>query len=373
MRRQKLAVTLQARNNQGANGTASVTITAKAEEPTPEVKMETGEVMVSSDWVRVTLTTPFANPVVIAGPPSFSNSEPCVIRLRNVNSTGFDIRLTEWNYQDGVHPQESVSYLVMEKGRHTLPNGSSVEAGTYAGTTSFKTVPFSKPFTKAPVVLTTIASYNETDTISGRIKSVTTTSFAYYFREQEKDKNIHVNETINFIAWEPGTGTIGSVQFEAAATANAVTSAWYSTTFQTAAPQAPLLLADMQTTNNTDTSALRVQQVNGTGFQVKVEEEQSKDSEVSHGTETVGYLSLNQPEEKVLAGFTWTFDAALEATIIGFQILANGDPICTSDSATARELSCEIPKPAGPTAFTIQAMEKTGSNSTSSNSITYTP
>ena len=74
--------------------------------------METGEVMVSSDWVRVTLTTPFANPVVIAGPPSFSNSEPCVIRLRNVNSTGFDIRLTEWNYQDGVHPQESVSYLV---------------------------------------------------------------------------------------------------------------------------------------------------------------------------------------------------------------------------------------------------------------------
>ena len=261
MRRQKLAVTLQARNNQGANGTASVTITAKAEEPTPEVKMETGEVMVSSDWVRVTLTTPFANPVVIAGPPSFSNSEPCVIRLRNVNSTGFDIRLTEWNYQDGVHPQEAVSYLVMEKGRHTLPNGSSVEAGTYAGTTSFKTVPFSKPFTKAPVVLTTIASYNETDTISGRIKSVTTTSFAYYFREQEKNKNIHVNETVNFIAWEPGTGTIGSVQFEAAATANAVTSAWYSATFQTAAPQAPLLLADMQTTNNTDTSVLRVQKL----------------------------------------------------------------------------------------------------------------
>ena len=120
--------------------------------------------MVSSNWVRVPLTTPFANPVVIAGPPSFSNSEPCVIRLRNVDSTGFDIRLTEWNYQDGAHPQESVSYLVMEKGRHTLPNGSSVEAGTTTGTTSFKTVPFSTPFVKAPVVLTTIASFNEPDT-----------------------------------------------------------------------------------------------------------------------------------------------------------------------------------------------------------------
>jgi PKD repeat protein len=365
--------TLQVTDNQGGKGSTSVTITAMPKESPMEVKMETGEVMVSNEWVRVSLTTPFANPIVIAGPPSFKNSEPCVVRLRNVDSTGFDIRLTEWNYQDGAHPQESVSYLVMEKGRHTLPNGSSVEAGTTTGTTSFKTVPFSQPFIKAPVVLTTIASFNETDTISGRIKSVTTSSFAYYFREQEKNKNVHLNETVNFIAWEPGTGTIGSVQFEAATTANAVTSAWYSAVFKTLAPQAPLLLADMQTTANTDTSALRVQQISGTGFQVKVEEEQSKDSEVSHGTETVGYLSLNQPEEKVQASFTWDFDAALEATINGFQILANGEPICTSETATARQLSCEINKPAGPTAFTIQAMEKTGSTSTSSNNITYTP
>ena len=261
----------------------------------------------------------------------------------------------------------------MEKGRHTLPNGSSVEAGTTTGMTSFKTVPFSTPFVKAPVVLTTIASFNEPDTIGGRIKAVTTSSFSYYFREQEKNKNVHLNETVNFIAWEPGTGTIGSIQFEAAITANAITHAWYSAAFKTPAPQAPLLLADMQTTNGIDTSALRVQQLTGSGFQVKVEEEQSKDSEVSHASETVGTLSLNQPEEKVLASFTWEFDAALEATITGFQILANGDPICTSDSAAARHLSCEIPKPAGPTAFTIQALEKTGSTSTPSNSITYAP
>jgi len=365
--------TLQVTDNQGAKGNASVTITAMPKVSATEVKMETGEVMVGSDWIRVPLTTPFTNPIVIAGPPSFSNSEPCVVRLRNVNSTGFDIRLTEWNYQDGVHPQESVSYLVMEKGRHTLPNGSSVEAGTSTGTTSFKTMLFSKPFTKAPVVLTTIASFNETDTISGRIKDVTTSGFAYYFREQEKNQNKHLNETVNFIAWEPGTGTIGSVQFEVANTANAVTNAWYSTTHLTSLSQAPLLLAGMQTTANTDTSALRVQQLVASGFQVKVEEEKSKDTEITHPPETVGYIALNQPEEKVQASFIWDFDAALEATINGFQILANGEPICTSDTATARQLSCEIPKPAGPMTFTIQAMEKTGSTSTSSNSITYTP
>ncbi|MDD2467528.1 MAG: hypothetical protein PHI97_26395, partial [Desulfobulbus sp.] len=228
-------------------------------------------------------------------------------------------------------------------------------------------------FTKAPVILTTIASANEADTISGRIKNVTTSGFAYYFREQELNKNTHVNETVNYIAWEPGSGTIGSIQFEVARTANAVTHAWYTAAFQTAAPQPPLLLADMQTTADTDPTALRMQQVAATGFQVKAEEETSKSTNITHNAEIIGYLSLNQPEEKVLATFTWDFDAALEATITGFQILGNGDPICTSDSATARQLSCETTEPTGPTAFTIRAMEKNDSTSTLSNSITYTP
>ena len=87
LRMQKLIVTLQVTDNQGGKGSASVTVAAMPKESATEVKMETGEAMVSSNWVRVPLTTPFANPVVTAGPPSFSTSEPCVIRQRNVGST----------------------------------------------------------------------------------------------------------------------------------------------------------------------------------------------------------------------------------------------------------------------------------------------
>ena len=107
------------------------------------------------------------------------------------------------------------------------------------------------------------------------------------------NRNTHVNETVNYIAWEPGKGTVGSVQFEVATTANAVTDAWYTGTFQGAFTQSPMVLADMQTTNNTDTSALRMQQATTTGFQVKVEEEKSYDSETTHPAETVGYLAFN--------------------------------------------------------------------------------
>ena len=365
--------TLEVTDNQGAKGATGVTITVQAKEEEPVLNMEMGEISVSDQWVRVSLESTFTNPIVIAGPPSFADGQPCVVRVRNINSTGFDIRLTEWNYLDGTHPAETISYLVMEKGRHTLPDGSSVEAGSFAGTTSFKTIPFSQAFAKVPVVLTTVASMNEADTIAGRIKNVTAASFAYYFREQEKNKNTHANETVHFIAWEPGKGTVGPLHYEAAKTAHAVTQAWYSAALQDAFTAMPLLLADMQTTANTDTSALRVQQISASGFQVKVEEEQSKDSEVTHPAETVGYLAISQAERKALATFTWEFDSAQEATITGFEIQANSETICTSSDPTARKLSCEISQPTSQTTFTVRAVETTGATSSASNSLTYTP
>ncbi|MDD2467506.1 MAG: hypothetical protein PHI97_26280 [Desulfobulbus sp.] len=52
----------------------------------------------------------------------------------------------------------------------------------------------------------------------------------------------------------------------------------------------------MQTTQNTDSSALRMLQITTTGFQVKVEEERSKDREVNHPAEAVGYLVFDKIE-----------------------------------------------------------------------------
>jgi PKD repeat protein len=367
--------TLQVADDKGATASANTSITAQPvqEQQVTSLDIEMGEVTVTGNWVRVSLSSTFQNPVVIAGPAGFNDAAPGAIRLRNVDSTGFEIKFAEWNYLDGVHPEETVSYLVMEKGRHALADGSMVEAGSFTGTTNPKTVAFSNVFTKTPVVLSTIATANEADAISGRIKAISTAGFSYYFREQEKNQNKHANETVNYIAWEPGKGTIGSLQFEVANTANAVTNGWYNIAYQTSFSQTPLFLADMQTTNNTDTSALRVQQQAVSGLQLKVEEEQSKDSEVTHPAETVGYFALNQPEEKVFTVLTWEFDAAQEANILGFQILANGEQICSTAVPSTRQLTCEMTKPTSPTAFTIRAVEKGGSNSSPSNSITYTP
>ena len=289
--------TLQVTDNKGATSATSIPIALKEPDLFAGLNIELGEIAVGSNWVRVPLSQSYQNPIVVAGSPGFNNAEPCVVRLRNVTQTGFDIKLAEWNYLDGIHPEENITYLVMEKGRITLPDGSSVEAGTFQGSTNSTTVKFSKSFAAAPVVMSTVASDRQVNTISGRIKNIGRANFSYSFREQEKNRNSHVKETVNFIAWQPGKGTIGSVQYEVAVTAKAVTNAWHSRAFAKAFTQPPLLLADMQTTNNTDTSALRVQNTTAAGFQVKVEEEQSKDKEVTHPAEVVGYLVFDKIEE----------------------------------------------------------------------------
>ncbi|MGI6656354.1 MAG: PKD domain-containing protein [Desulfobulbus sp.] len=368
--------TLQVKDNLGAEGSAVATITV-APQATQEsaLNIEAGEIAVTGDWVRVSLSTPFDNPIVVAGPATYNDAEPGVIRVRNVTRTGFDIKFGEWDYLDQQHPAETVRYLVMNKGRAVLPNGSVVEAGSFSGSTQLAPVAFSKKFATAPVVLTTVASNNTTRAISGRVDKVTDTGFTYLFREQEKNKGTHANETIHFIAWEPGQGTVGSLQFEAGTTPNEVTHAWFKTNFTTKAGSMPMVLADLQTRNDNDTAALRIQQVSPSGFEVKVEEEQSRDQETSHSAETVGYLMLSQKDENsVLSTFTWEFETEKEGDISGFQILANGTPVCSTSDPKARSMECTILRPTSATGFSVQAIDLAGTGiGNASNTMTYRP
>ncbi|WP_310599471.1 PKD domain-containing protein [Desulfobulbus sp.] len=293
--------TLQVADDRGAISTASITIVANDEQrsvgvTSAGVTIEAGEVAVGNEWVRVPLATPFTNPIVVAGPPSFNDAEPCTVRIRNVDPTGFDIRLTEWNTLDGTHSPETVSYLVMEQGHYILPDGAAVEAGSFTGAAKFKLMAFKSFFAKSPVVLTTVATVNDATTVSGRLRYISPSGFAYSYQEREWDLNNHLDETVHYIAWEPGSGMLGTLQYAVGKTVNSVTDAWYSEHYKSVFPQPPLLLADMQTTNDASPAALRVQEQAATGFQVKVE--QAASNETKHAAETAGYIALDQVPAK---------------------------------------------------------------------------
>ncbi len=68
----------------------------------------------------------------------------------------------------------------------------------------------------------------------------------------------------------------------------------YAISYQSTFAAPPVFLADMQTTDGGDTSNVRYRNNSALGVEVWIQEEQSRDSEMRHTTEVVGYLSFGQ-------------------------------------------------------------------------------
>ena len=258
--------------------------------------MEFGEVEISHKWFRVNFEKSFNNPVVVAGPISLNGGQPAVIRITNVDPSGFEIRIQEWGYLDGSHVVETVSYMVMEAGSYTLSDGTRIEANTLEtqAASSYEPIGFTEGFNVAPVVMTSMTSFNDAETVTGRIKQITTDGFSYRMSEQESNTQDHLSETLSYIAWEPSVGKIGSVTYNVGQTANAVTHNSYSLLFDTQFASPPIFLADMQTTDGGDTANVRCRNKAGDAVDVLIDEEQSRDSEIGHTTEVVGFIALEQ-------------------------------------------------------------------------------
>jgi len=219
--------------------------------------LETGTIEVTSDWNTVTLSKSFTNPVVIVSPSSSSESDPCTVRVANVTDNSFDLRIQEWEYLDGIHQTEKVSYIVIEAGIYEMPDGTIWQAGTYelSGIRTFSQVSFPSQFNTAPVVFQTVQTENEADAVAVREKDITETGFSSALDEQEALRDGHAVETVGYLAVEKnvdGTHVIDTV----------------NATHEYFAP-----------------SGIE-------GIYLRLEEEQSKDDETAHTTETIGYMQI---------------------------------------------------------------------------------
>ncbi len=254
--------------------------------------IEIGEVLLNHQWRRVDFQQSFVDPVVVARALSSNGSDPAVIRIRNVQPDGFEMRVQEWDYLDGPHAQESVGYLVMERGSYTLDDGTLVEAGRFetAKTGSFGAVAFIRPFQEAPVVLTAVTSANEQDAVTGRTRRISTQGFEFCMQEQESNAKAHRSEIIDYIAWEPATGTVGQLEFEVGKTPDAVKHKFFSVQFEPPFQELPVFLAGMQSADGMDTANVRWRSKAPDSVEIQIDEEQSKNTETRHTREVVGYF-----------------------------------------------------------------------------------
>jgi hypothetical protein len=266
-------------------------------EPTEVVTalpMEFGEVEVDDQWKTVVMKRPFDDPVVVVAAPSYNDQDPVVIRVRNVTGDSFEVRVQEWNYLDGEHALEKTGYIVVESGSYELPGGTRVEAGrfTASAVSGFETVQFKQPFSTVPVMIATTTTSNESDAVAMRLRNITTGKFDYRIQEQEKNNQQHASEQAGYVAWEPSAGSLDDLVFEIGRTSNSVTHAFQALNFYEPFSNPPAYLAGMQTTDGGDTAAVRCQNKQADGIEIKVEEEQSRDTETNHTTEVIGYMVL---------------------------------------------------------------------------------
>jgi hypothetical protein len=73
-------------------------------------------------------------------------------------------------------------------------------------------------------------------------------------------------------------------------TQDAVDDSWHEVNLTDDFLTDPIVVTSIETYDGSDTSALRLRNVGPSGFQLKVEEEQSRDAETGHTTERVGYF-----------------------------------------------------------------------------------
>jgi hypothetical protein len=202
--------------------------------------------------------------VVIAGPPTYHGADPGVVRVRNVNNNSFDIRFQEWLYKDGAHTQENIPYLVISGGRHYIADGSIWEVGTFSlsGTGIWTAHAFTDTFPSTPALFLTTQTFNGSDPIAVRARNVTNTGFEAALFEEENKMDGHVTEEVGYLAvYSPqlsGTVNINGTDVPYLLQAQSVDHRFV-----------PVLSSD-----------------------IKLEEEQSQDSEVNHCDETVSILAL---------------------------------------------------------------------------------
>ncbi|TDU80725.1 uncharacterized protein (DUF1800 family) [Prosthecobacter fusiformis] len=294
------------------NVALAVTLASGAAHAAPanfESRVITTPVQSTGDqWNAVTFTRTFATPpVVIMGPATQTNSEQCLMRVRNVTTTGFEYQIDEWDFKNGYHPAETVHFFALTEGTHVF----GTQRWQVGRASAVNRTPVSislSGFTAAPVVLgqveTTVNSAGVTGkgtkALKTRISSVTTSGFQVKLETQELDTAAISNEGISYVAVSTGTGYLDGKILSAVRTTGGITSTLATVTFP-AAHTAPVLIAQTQSATEADAGEVKMASLSTTSVQLRIQEETSLDAETTHVAEDLGYIVLGDMNGELAA------------------------------------------------------------------------
>ena len=209
-----------------------------------------------------------------------------------------------------IYVQDNISPEIFRK--YTLFNGKEIVGGVSPSTTNkWKYVEFPSSFSETPVVFVQPVTKVEGSAVSTRIRNISVEGFELALQEEEVADGVHLKEKVAWVAVEPGSLTDDSnLEIGSLPSVTHIPSLLnYANTYSSA----PVIIAAMQTTNDTETASVRFDNNSVNSVEVWVEEDQSMDAEVIHGAESIGYLAANAgnlfDENGEKLGETGTVDA----------------------------------------------------------------
>jgi hypothetical protein len=213
-------------------------------------QIEIGETQVGQQWQRVELRKTFADPVVVAKATRDPQADPTPLRIRGIDTTGFEMRLEPWDDDDRsqIETLESVGYLVIERGGYTLGEGILIEAGVVeAGSTDvLNRISFGQRFSATPVVITAVVGGNEGDVVSGRPTRVGRDGFGYRLQTSSDNQAMDIPVSLAYVAWEPSWGAIDGLTFEVKRSHPIALGSPHMISFKEIFVGVPVFLADLQ-------------------------------------------------------------------------------------------------------------------------------
>ncbi|SEQ80037.1 hypothetical protein [Natrinema salaciae] len=260
--------------------------------PVAEFGTETASQPQRAFWHEVEFEEEYDDPVVVMKPLTHNGPHECHIRLRNVASTGFEFKIEEWLYRPGRHAnEETMHWVVMERGVHTLPDGSRIVAGHMDGIDhEWQTAYFGHAFDETPVVLAQPQTFRSEFPIVSRQRNLGTASVEWRVQRELAEREEHPAERIGAIVMEPGTASLYGTSFEMG-TVDGVdhtrTRVGFDGTYQE-----PRFMADMQTFNDDQPAGLRYSDLLSSSVRVFVEQERSVEGRPVDDPETVGYMTV---------------------------------------------------------------------------------
>lgn len=257
--------------------------------------VEFGSVDITHEWSTVNISGSFTTPVVIASDSTLNGGQPVCVRIRNISGSSFDIRLVEPSNLDGSHVTEQISYIIGEQGIWDI-DGTQIEFNLVSSSNktfnTFESITFSNSFESTPVILSQIQSYANPEMLTIRTKDISTSGFELTIQRQEslRDSPLSSNESIGWIAIPAGSLTNNS-KIIRCATESDVTHLNKQVNYSSSFDHAPYLITKLASSNGGDPANTRIISNTISGFQIKIQEDTSRDSETNHIQENICYLA----------------------------------------------------------------------------------